>query len=241
MKAIKVTQTLKDQNKFLENRTVGSWYIGNVPDVFIIDDGQIHGYKARVDLHASHGWKDFTQPTIGENQKLTNEIIESETTATYAVVDLTEEEIVSTLKSQAESDREVVIQERLKAQVVNDAQAIVDDAEALDNSVVYPFWESGISVALNDKYQFFVGTELQLFKVVQAHTTQSDWTPTQVPALFTRVQLGSTILDWVQPTGAQDAYNIGDQVNFEGQVWESTIDANVWSPTAYPAGWTLIN
>lgn len=43
--------------------------------------------------------------------------------------------------------------------------------------------------------------------------------------------------EWVQPTGAQDAYNTGDRVTFEGAVYTSTIDANVWSPTGYPAGW----
>lgn len=46
--------------------------------------------------------------------------------------------------------------------------------------------------------------------------------------------------DWVQPTGAHDAYNTGDRVTFEGADYESLIDANVWSPTAYPAGWQLI-
>jgi len=42
---------------------------------------------------------------------------------------------------------------------------------------------------------------------------------------------------FVQPTGAADAYSVGDRVTFEGAVWESVMDANVWSPTAYPAGW----
>jgi hypothetical protein len=42
---------------------------------------------------------------------------------------------------------------------------------------------------------------------------------------------------FVQPTGAADAYSVGDRVTFEGKVYESTIDANVWSPSAYPAGW----
>jgi hypothetical protein len=46
--------------------------------------------------------------------------------------------------------------------------------------------------------------------------------------------------EWVQPTGAHDAYNIGDFVTFEGQVWESVIDGNVWSPTVHPDGWRLI-
>lgn len=45
------------------------------------------------------------------------------------------------------------------------------------------------------------------------------------------------IPDWVQPTGAHDAYNTGDKVRFKGDVYESLIDGNVWSPEVYPAGW----
>lgn len=42
---------------------------------------------------------------------------------------------------------------------------------------------------------------------------------------------------WVQPTGAADAYNTGDIVSHNGQLYISTIDGNVWAPDAYPAGW----
>lgn len=45
--------------------------------------------------------------------------------------------------------------------------------------------------------------------------------------------------EWVQPTGAHDAYQIGDSVVFEGQVYTSTIDNNTWSPADYPGGWRL--
>jgi hypothetical protein len=45
---------------------------------------------------------------------------------------------------------------------------------------------------------------------------------------------------FVQPTGAADAYSVGDRVTFEGAVWESVIDANTWSPAAYPAGWKKV-
>ena len=47
-------------------------------------------------------------------------------------------------------------------------------------------------------------------------------------------------VSFVQPTGAADAYSVGDRVTFEGKVYESTIDANVWSPTGYPAGWRKV-
>ena len=47
--------------------------------------------------------------------------------------------------------------------------------------------------------------------------------------------------EWVQPSGAHDAYQTGDRVTFDGDVWESVIDDNVWSPPANPAGWTKIS
>lgn len=49
-----------------------------------------------------------------------------------------------------------------------------------------------------------------------------------------------TVPDFVQPTGAHDAYNTGDRVLYNGHIYESTINSNVWSPDAYPAGWQLI-
>lgn len=49
-----------------------------------------------------------------------------------------------------------------------------------------------------------------------------------------------TAPEWVQPTGGHDTYGLGAQVTFEGQVWESTIPNNSWSPRDYPNGWKLI-
>lgn len=53
---------------------------------------------------------------------------------------------------------------------------------------------------------------------------------------------GSTDDDWpefVQPTGAQDAYKTGDKITYNGKHYTSLIDANVWNPDAYPQGWQL--
>lgn len=46
--------------------------------------------------------------------------------------------------------------------------------------------------------------------------------------------------EWVQPTGAHDAYMKGDRVRFEGAIYESVIEGNVWSPSGYPAGWRRV-
>jgi hypothetical protein len=87
-----------------------------------------------------------------------------------------------------------------------------------------------------------VGFDGVPYRCVQAHTSQADWTPDKVPALWAPVRkvAGAAPDEWAQPVGASDAYALGDRVTFQGQVWESTIDANVWSPTAYPAGWAKV-
>jgi len=78
------------------------------------------------------------------------------------------------------------------------------------------------------------------YQVLQAHITQADWMPDVTPALWKEVVIGPTCPEWQQPTGAHDAYNTGDCVTFKGNHYESLIDANVWSPAVYPAGWKLL-
>lgn len=79
------------------------------------------------------------------------------------------------------------------------------------------------------------------YKCIQAHMTVTGQTPDLTPALWIINQAGISI--WIQPTGGHDAYNIGDRVHFPtvtDPIYESLINANVWSPTVYPAGWQLI-
>lgn len=108
-----------------------------------------------------------------------------------------------------------------------------DDETALTGIALYPVWSSGISVSVNDRYQY--GDKL--YKCVQAHTTQADWTPDKTPALWGEVSLDE-FPEWEQPAGAHDAYAKGDKVKHNGKKWESTADANVWEPGVY--GWSEI-
>lgn len=114
------------------------------------------------------------------------------------------------------------------------AAALQDDEAALESIDLYPKWEAGIAVTAGERYRF----NGKLYRVIQSHTTQADWTPDVVPALFTVVSLES-FPEWVQPTGAHDAYNKGDKVSYNGKHWESTVDGNVWQPGVY--GWDEIN
>jgi len=78
----------------------------------------------------------------------------------------------------------------------------------------------------------------EIVAVYQAHTRQADWLVESTPALYGIYHgAGTAVAEWVQPTGAHDAYQTGDQVLFGGEVYTSLIDANVWSPTAYARGW----
>lgn len=108
----------------------------------------------------------------------------------------------------------------------------LDDETALTGVELFPAWVVGKAYAVNDRTQYN-GT---LYKCVQAHTSQADWTPDATPALWVVVSMDE-YPEWVQPTGAQDAYNTGDIVSYKGKLYRSVIDGNVWSPEAYPAGW----
>ena len=81
-----------------------------------------------------------------------------------------------------------------------------------------------------------------LYKVIQAHTSQADWTPATAPSLFAKVineTIDGSIPEFEQP-GSTNPYMKGDRVIFNGKVYESLIDNNVYSPEAYPAGWKEI-
>ena len=80
----------------------------------------------------------------------------------------------------------------------------------------------------------------KLYKVVQAHTSQSDWTPDITASLFTVVQAQGVIEEWGTRNLTVNPFMIGEQVRFEGVVYESTIDNNVWTPADYPQGWKVI-
>lgn len=112
------------------------------------------------------------------------------------------------------------------------AAAVLTDETALDAMALYPKWETGKAYAVDNRIRH---GEF-LYKCVQAHTSQADWTPDATPALWVRVSLEEWP-EWVQPTGAHDAYNTGDKVTYNGNRYVSRIDANVYSPEAYPAGW----
>ena len=122
-------------------------------------------------------------------------------------------------------------------QMIVKASASLPDEDALNAVELFPAWAVGVEYAADVRVRYGE----KLFKCVQAHTSQADWTPDVTPALWTEVAEPGTIPVWKQPTGAQDAYNTGDKVRYpdeNGAIYESTIDANVYAPGVY--GWEMI-
>lgn len=118
------------------------------------------------------------------------------------------------------------------------ASQVTDDIVAQELQDFYDDWENDISVSKGQ----YIKHDGILFKVLTEHKTQVGWEPDKAPSLFAKVltdPTGETILDWVQPDST-NAYMTGDKVRFEGLIYESLIDNNVWSPVGYPAGWKQV-
>lgn len=107
------------------------------------------------------------------------------------------------------------------------------DEALLGNKVAFSLWRSGVQVVRKQILRF----NDDLYRVNQPHTTQDDWTPDITPALYTKISL-EEYPEWVQPTGAQDAYNAGDKCSHNGKHWASNLDGNVWEPGIY--GWSEV-
>ncbi len=119
-------------------------------------------------------------------------------------------------------------------ELIEKSSASLSDEEAVEAPALFPSWEVDVSYAVGDRVSY----DGKLYKVVQAHTSQADWTPDKTPALYVEVAKPGEIPVWKQPTGAHDAYNTGDKVHYptaDDPVYVSTIDANVYAPDVY--GW----
>ncbi|MGM9636947.1 MAG: carbohydrate-binding protein [Eubacteriales bacterium] len=108
----------------------------------------------------------------------------------------------------------------------------IDEVTAAEHSDSFSPWGSDIPYPAGALRRY----NGELFKCIQEHLSQSDWTPDKTPALW--VKIGDPTVEfpeWSQPIGAHDAYNTGDKVSHNSRRWVSTVDANIWEPGIY--GW----
>ena len=114
------------------------------------------------------------------------------------------------------------------------ADSLTDEA-ILEVPIFVEKWKSGKSYSVGKRLEHN-GT---IYKVLQDHTSQDDWTPENAPSLFAKVLIPdeNVIPEWEQPDST-NPYMTGDKVTHNGKTWVSDIDGNVWEPGAY--GWSEV-
>ena len=117
-------------------------------------------------------------------------------------------------------------------------------ADMMEVASVFPKYQIGKAYKVKEVFSYGengVG-DPQLYQVLQAHTSAAEWIPGAAPSLYKPIGVTEEgYPEWVQPLGASDAYNTGDIVSYNGKLYKSTIDGNVWAPDAYPAGWEVVD
>lgn len=117
------------------------------------------------------------------------------------------------------------------------ALAALSDEDAMKFQILFPEFQPGVEYNEGDRVVY----NGRFYKVVQGHLSQEDWNPEAAASIFARIgNPAEEFPEFIQPTGAHDAYAAGDKVTFEGAKYESLMDANIYSPAAYPAGWQVI-
>ena len=201
------------------------------PKNYLTDDNRmIFNFNNNVELMKNNGFKEV------------EDIVPSYDATTHYVIkvgyDEGEDKIVVNYEV---LEKELTYAEKLTSQQELAMSFLADnltDEQAVQVPLIFEAWQVGVNYKVGKKLVY----EEVLYKVLQDHTSQETWTPKDAPSLFARVLVddGGAVLDWVQPDST-NPYMKGDRVKFEGKIYESLIDSNVWSPTAYPTGWKEIS
>ena len=124
--------------------------------------------------------------------------------------------------------------QQLRNLLVKQADTLPDE-EILNVPCFVEKWKAGISYVTGKRVKY----NDVIYKVLQDHTSQEDWTPENAPSLFSKVLIPdeNVIPEWEQPDST-NPYMTGDKVTHSGETWVSNVDNNVWQPGVY--GWDKV-
>lgn len=197
--------------------------------------------ETKVRLTLQEPYRDFVVSFKGDLSDLSDDILEQRAIAKLAREFNPSKALDDLVQIQEEQDRTI----KAILKTITLAKDLSDDQkqEILSR---YEEYKVDKSYQEGDKFTY----QGKIYEVIQAHTSQTTWIPSETPALykeFLKVKIqdeeGNTsevVAEFRKPTGAHDAYQKGDKVSFEGAIYESTIDANVFSPTEFADGWKKI-
>ena len=108
----------------------------------------------------------------------------------------------------------------------------VDQRDVGDLKGLYADWAVGVAYGVGDLCVY----EDVLYEVIQAHTSQSDWTPVAAASLFKRHHSYGD--EFRHPTGSHDVYMLDEVVTYNGVLWRNTSDNNAYAPGVW--GWVEV-
>ncbi len=197
--------------------------------------------ETKIRLTQKEPYRDFVVSFNGDLSYLSDDILEQRAISKLAREFNPSKALDDLVQIQEEQDR--TIKSILKT--ITLAKDLSDDQkqEILSR---YEDYKVDKAYQEGDKFTY----QGKIYEVIQAHTSQTTWIPSETPALykeFLKVKIqdeeGNTsevVEEFKKPTGAHDAYQKGDKVSFEGAIYESIIDANVYSPTEFADGWKKV-
>ena len=120
-----------------------------------------------------------------------------------------------------------------KAASMKAVGATLTDEEAVQHTDFFMPWRVETEHQAGDRVTYY-GT---LYKCLQAHTSQSDWTPDAAPSLWAEITLAGEYRVIPEVISASEAFALGERGWWKNRLYESLIQANVYTPDVYPAGW----
>lgn len=207
------------------------------PKDYILQDGTvIYNFNRSIEKMIMYGFKPIIQTTPAYNVDTQYAIFTGYNDAGKYIRYCYEIQDIEPSEAEVEIIETELAMQFLDINFEEQVQTLSDE-QALQVKSVFPEWKEGVEYVVGFKLMYLD----VLYKVLQSHTSQTNWTPDVSPSLFAQVIVGQNgeILEWVQPDST-NPYMTGDKVMFEGKVYESVIDNNVWSPAAYPAGWQQV-
>jgi hypothetical protein len=221
----------------IENGTIKLY--GELPQDF---ENILYFRNADETTVKSKGFYDVVDPVWNPETQVLGEIYFDAVNEvfTYPVTDKTPEQIEAETIQRINAEADMLfnrLDPQLVKKLLSDRLAALPEEEAVEYRSMYKPFKIGIVLETNEK--IYNPSNDTLYKVLVGHTTALEWLPENTPTLFVVIHPPGVIPDWVQPTGAHDAYQIGNKVKHNGSTWESTVNANTWEPGVY--GWNLID
>lgn len=186
------------------------------------------------------------QPT-GETKEVVNEYDNSEYSIAGEITDHRDGTVSIKMGKPTESELSAATVTALVGQSITPQRAAklrpaieaaatsLPDGEAAKAVELFPAWAYPVSYIVGNR----VSDGGKLYKCLQAHTSQADWTPDAAPSLWVGISDPTEEWpEWSQPVGSTDAYAKGAKVSHNGKHWTSNVDANVWEPGVY--GWSEV-